>query len=308
MPPRESITGGSFISTLSAPAGTGTEAGLAAVRAQVLGESVDSAAVLNCYYGIESIRNPDLASALASAVNDWLAERWLARDSRFRASIVVPAQLPEVAAKEIDRIAAVHSQFVQVLLPVRSERPYGQRFYYPIYDAAVRHNLAIGIHFGGYTGNAPTASGWPTYYFEEYVGMSTAFQVQVSSLVLEGALQEYPDLRIGLLESGWTWLPSLMWRLDKEWHGLRRETPWVQKLPSDYIRKQIRLSLQPIDIPLDRDLVLRAIDQLGGPELLMFSTDYPHQHGVNSADFMALLPAKMAATISVDSPRQMYGL
>src|SRR3712207_9261519 len=44
---------------------------------------------------------------------------------------------------------------------------YGNRRYYPVYEAALRHNLAIGIHFGGNPGNPPSAVGWPSFYIEE---------------------------------------------------------------------------------------------------------------------------------------------
>jgi predicted TIM-barrel fold metal-dependent hydrolase len=81
-----------------------------------------------------------------------------------------------------------------------------------------------------------------------------------------------------LIEGGWTWLPSLMWRIDKDWKGLRREVPWNTQVPSDYIRARMRLSLQPIDAPEDDHHLLQIIDQLGSDELLMWSSDYPHWH------------------------------
>src|SRR3712207_9568411 len=62
---------------------------------------------------------------------------------------------------------------------------YGNRRYYPVYEAALRHDLAVGIHFGGNPGNPPTAVGWPSFYIEEYVGMSHIFQSQVISLITE---------------------------------------------------------------------------------------------------------------------------
>ena len=35
------------------------------------------------------------------------------------------------------------------------------------------------------------------------------------------------------------WLPGLMWHLDLDWRALRDYTPWVKRLPSEYIREHI---------------------------------------------------------------------
>ena len=84
---------------------------------------------------------------MSRAVNDWQIAEWLDKEPRLRASIVVPTQNAEMAAEEIDRLGD-HPGFVQVLLLVRPEMPLGQRHYWPIYEAAERHGLPIGIHAG----------------------------------------------------------------------------------------------------------------------------------------------------------------
>jgi predicted TIM-barrel fold metal-dependent hydrolase len=53
-----------------------------------------------------AIASPHLAGALCSAYNDWLVERWLARDPRLKGSIAVTAQDPDRAAAEMGPTAA----------------------------------------------------------------------------------------------------------------------------------------------------------------------------------------------------------
>ena len=144
------------------PTGGPPGSDLALLRAQVLDPWDVAYGILACAYAIESVHNPYAAAALASAVNDWQLAAWLEPEPRLRASLVVPSQQPDLAAREIDRLGD-HPGFVQVFLPVRSEALYGNRRYHPIYEAAVRHDLAIGLHFGGAPGNPPTSSGWPSY-------------------------------------------------------------------------------------------------------------------------------------------------
>ena len=250
---------------------------LATMREQALAPWDTAIGLLNCAYAVEGIHNLDGAAAMARAVNDWQIAEWLEQEPRLRASIVVSSQdIPE-AVREIERLGD-HPGFVQVYLPARSNAPYGNRRYWPLYEAAVRHDLVIGIHFGGAAHSPPTAAGWPSYYLEEWVGMAQVFQSQLMSLILEGVFERFPELRVTLIEGGYTWLPSFLWRLDKEWKGLRREVPWVKRAPSAYLPDHVRLTLQPHDAPPDLLQLRQIMEQIGSDNLLLFSTDYPHWH------------------------------
>jgi predicted TIM-barrel fold metal-dependent hydrolase len=254
----------------------GTSGGFGGLRERLLDRWQTRYAVLNCGLEISSIHNEDWALAMARAVNDWLAAEWLAHDPRLRCSIVVPPHSPDVAADELDRLAP-HPGFVQVLLPVRAEAPLGKRRYWPIYAAAERHGLPVAIFAGGTSGNPVTPVGWPSYYLEDYVSYAQAFQAQVVSLVSEGVFTKYPALKVVLVEAGFTWLPGLMWRLDKNWKGLRREIPWVDRPPSQVVRDHVRLTTQPLDEPDRPQQLVETIGQLGSEAMLMFATNYPHR-------------------------------
>lgn len=257
--------------------GTSPGSDLALLRQQVLDVFSVQVGILNCAYRVGSVHNQDLAAALATAVNRWQIDEWLDKEPRLRASLVVPSQNPLLAATEIERWGE-HPGFVQVVLPVRSEAPYGNRRYDPIFEAAVRHDLVVGIQYGGAPGHPSTPSGWAMTYLEEVAGMASVFQSQVMSLIIEGAFDRFPELRVSLIEGGFTWLPSLMWRLDKEWKGLRYNTPWVKRMPSDYMRAHLRLTTQPLDAPADLDQLRQILEQIESDEMLLFATDYPHHH------------------------------
>lgn len=264
--------------------------------------------IVSCAYAVESLHNPEAAAALAAAVNEWQIAEWLTPEPRLRGSLVVPSQFPELAAREIERLGS-HPSFVQVYLPVRSAAPYGNRRYHPIYSAAVRHDLTLGIHFGGLSGTAPTPTGWPSYYAEEYAGMAQIFQSQVLSLIAEGVFDYFPGLRVTLLESGFTWLPSLMWRLDKEWKGLRREIPWVKRPPSEIIRQHFRLTLQPLDAPPTPEHLRQVLEQMQSETMLMFSTDYPHWHfGARAEAVPGPLPELFERKLMSENARAFYRL
>lgn len=282
-----------------------TATSVAVLAAQGLDPFGTSIAICNCLYGAQAAFSEDLGAAIARAINDWIACEWLDRDPRLRASIVVPQQNPEMAVDEIERVAK-DKRFVQVLLLVSGELTLGRRHYWPIYQAALRHGLTIGIHAGSMYRNATTPIGWPGSFTEEYVNQATAFQSQLLSLVTEGVFAKFPDLTVVLMESGVSWLPAFMWRLTKFWKGLRSEVPWVSDPPSTIIRDRVRLTVQPFDAPTGKGGVARLLDHLGSDEMLLFSTDYPHWQ----FDGLAALPegfdAAMAKKIMAENPLRTY--
>jgi predicted TIM-barrel fold metal-dependent hydrolase len=257
------------------PASGKPGASLAMLQSQALDRFASRFAICNCLWGAQAVFNADFAAALCRGINTWLAAEWLDREKRLRASIVVPWQDPDLAAAEIDRLAG-DPRFVQVLLPVMTDMPLGRRSFWPIYAAAARHGLPVGIHAGGAYRHAPTSIGWPSYYVEDYVAQSQIFQSQVMSLVYEGVFTKFPDLVVVLIESGFTWLPSFMWRMNKTWRGVRIEVPWVGEPPAEIIRQHIRLTTQPLDAPPDQATFDIIMEQLGSDRMLLFSTDYPH--------------------------------
>jgi predicted TIM-barrel fold metal-dependent hydrolase len=262
-------------------------------------------AILNCIYGVQLVHNTDMAIAFTRALNQWIATEWLAKDKRFAASIVLPLQDIEACVDEIEFFAA-NRQFVQVLVLANGEAPLGKRQFWPIWRAAEKHGLPVGIHAGSSYRHPVTSLGWTTYYVEDYAAQSLGFQAQLASLVTEGVFVKFPGLKVVLLESGVTWLPGFIWRLSKFWRGVRREIPWVDRPPGDIIRDHVRMSIQPIDGPEDGAFVDKLIDQIQSDEFLLYASDYPHWQ-FDGDDIMPKgIPAGLHQKIMRDNPLATY--
>ncbi len=265
-------------------------------------------AIASCLYAVDSIHNPDVAVALAAAVNDWQVREWLEPEPRLRGSVVVPIQLPAAAAAEIGR-ALEDPRFVQVLVPVRTEHPLGSRHYHPLWKTIEASGLVAAVHFGGAPVTPPTPTGWPSYFLEEYTAMAQVFATQMTSMIVEGVFDLCPNLRVVLLESGFTWIPAHLWRMDKEWRNLRRLVPWVRRPPSDYFREHVRVSIEPLDAPADSGQLLDIVDQLGTDDLLLYASDYPHVHRSNAGErLLPLLSADRQRKLESVSAQNLYRL
>ncbi len=278
---------------------------LEALRAHVLDPMGTRLAICNTLHGAQMIYSEDLSAALCRAVNNWVAAEWLDKDKRLRASIMVPQHSAELAAAEIERLAP-DRRFVQVLVLAMAELPLGRRQNWPIYAAAERHGLPIGVHAGSTFRHPPSATGWPSFYLEDYVTQSQGFAAVLNSLVAEGVFVKFPKLKVVLIESGVTWLPACLWRMDKTWRGVRAEVPWLERRPSDLIREHVRLTLQPFDEPPEAAQVETILAGIGSQEMLLFSTDYPHWHFDGQAAVPAGLPEGLVQKILVDNPLATY--
>ena len=97
----------------------------------------------------------------------------------------------------------------------------------------------------------------------------------LACLVLDGVFHRHPQLRGAAIELGASWVPGMLRNLDHAHRSFSKFEPLLQELelqPSDYIRRQVRFT------PFPFEDTAWLIEQCG-PELFMFSTDYPHPEG-----------------------------
>lgn len=82
----------------------------------------------------------------------------------------------------------------------------------------------------------------------------------------------FPDLRVAYLEAGAGWIPYMMDRLDEDFE--RRGKKWaprLKRLPSEYIKKSVYVSLE------SEERTLPYVLQIFGDDNIFFASDYPHE-------------------------------
>lgn len=250
------------------------------------------------------------SAAVLSAMNDVLINEWLPVDDRFVGSINVGPNDPVLAAAEIRRVGA-HPRMVQVMMGSGSRVPYGNRYYHPIFEAAVEFDLPVAIHPGnegvGITGGTH-AAGYASSYIEWHTTLVTSYISHVVSLVTEGTFQRFPTLKFVLTEGGLSWLPPILWRLDKNWMALRKTTPWLERKPSEYVFEHVRMTSQPIEEPENPAHLKAMFEMFPVDQMVMFSSDFPHWDG-DAPDFAArAFPVAVRERVMAGTARELYGL
>ena len=243
------------------------------IREQHLDASNIAVGVLEPLLNANIARNHDAAAAFCTAMNEWQKQAFYVPEPRLRASILVPQDDADAAVKEIHARAG-DPAFVQIQLGSKTSEPLGRRRYWPIFAAAQEANLSIGLHIGGTQNSAPSPSGWPQFYMEDHHMLVHSMQNQAASLVLEGVFEQFPNLKVVMIEGGFAWWPNLAWRLDAHWRKMRDEVP-LRRPPSDYMRSNLWIATQPVEEPENPE-DLRQVFEWIGWDRIVYSSDYPH--------------------------------
>ncbi|MBI2705746.1 MAG: amidohydrolase family protein [Actinobacteria bacterium] len=114
----------------------------------------------------------------------------------------------------------------------------------------------------------------------ESVFLWTAAALACTDLIVNGVLERHPDLRIGIVELSAVWVPMYTMMLDggvdftSKLNG--RTLTDLSLRPSEYFQRQVRVSSFSYELPA------RLTNQLGGRDILMCCSDYPHSEGTAS--------------------------
>ena len=158
----------------------------------------------------------------------------------------------------------------------------------PVWDKAQDAGVCIVFHVGG-TGDLIDRSyfsnglpvppdfhgGEENFRSIDYMGIPGPPAQTLATLIFDGVLERFPRLRIGVIEQGAVWVPSWLRQMEAAFEAFARHEERIRALalrPTEYVRRQVRFT------PYPTEDVGWIIDQ-SGPELCMFSSDYPHVEG-----------------------------
>lgn len=260
--------------------------------------------------GTLSFLNDDEASwEVCRIYNDWLADFCKAYPDRLIGLPVIPGNDVDAALEEFDRIRDYGFRGIE--LGTSDSMPgFYERQWDRLWAAVSETGTPVHIHGRGMAW--PSAPHWTEK--ERAAAHAAAVSTQpltfapmVAAILLGGALERYPDLRIVLGESGIGWIPFLLDRMDFEWEDGYRDDLDLTMKPSEYWRRQCKATFQYDEVGL------HLIEFLGA-ETLMWASDFPHPQGTwpDSAEFIERqfghLPEDVTQKIVAGNAVEFYGL
>jgi predicted TIM-barrel fold metal-dependent hydrolase len=216
--------------------------------------------------------NPAESADACRRYDDWVAQYCSASESRMAAVGIAPLIDPDLAASETRRSAALGLVGMMARPNYLYGRNLGDRAYDPFYDALEATGLVLAVHEGlGLRGPTIGRDRFDGFALRHACSHPLEQMAAMASLVLDGAFERHPNLRVAFLESGTGWVPYWLSRLDDhcEWMA-GSETARLSHSASGYFRRQCVVSSDPED-----RLASPSVRTLGADHVV-WASDFPH--------------------------------
>ncbi len=225
------------------------------------------------HYDVE----PDLGTSVCESYNNAMGRVLRKYPGRFIALANVPMQNPPRAVKELDRAVTELGLHAALVFGNVDGRNLDEPEFWSVYERLEQLNVPLIIHPGRF-GKLMGIERVNKFHLENSLGFLYEGCMAITSLITGGVLDMFPRLRVGLLETGAGYLPTLMDRLN-EVYDHEGVDKLILKRPHEYL-DQFWLTA---NVTSEKD-TLPYLVQRHGADRFMMGTDYPHGLGGASLD------------------------
>ncbi len=258
---------------------------LSGARLQSLDEFGLDAAVMFPNYGLlwEQRLASDRAAqrANARAYNRFMAEVCGEGDGRLFGVAHVLLHDPRWAVEEISRVRAQGVRLAMIAPAPVDGKPLSHRDFDPVWAAFSDQGVAPVFHVSEF--ESPLHPAWREGEQEDgeqlfdSIFLYLAPAVALANLILNGVLERFPRLRLGVVELTASWVPSFLLHIDgaSDFYTQRHGEPFraLAHRPSEYFLRQVRVAALPYEMPN------RLVPKVGD-DTFMIGSDWPHAEGV----------------------------
>ncbi|HWE68085.1 MAG TPA: amidohydrolase family protein [Acidimicrobiales bacterium] len=238
-------------------------------------------------HGLEHGGDDELAYAAARAHNRGMLE-FCSVDQRLLPSCYVPLVDPAQAVQATAEALAQGAAALLIASGCPPDFSPSHTDLFAVWAQAEEAGIPVVFHVGGtgplidphyFVNGLPIPhdfhGGDENFRSVDYMGIPVPPAQTLATLIFDGVLERFPGLRIGVIEQGAIWVPSWLRQMESAFEAFHRHEERLQGLslrPTDYVHRQVRFTPYPTED-------VGWIAEQGGPDLVMFSSDYPHVEG-----------------------------
>jgi predicted TIM-barrel fold metal-dependent hydrolase len=228
-----------------------------------------------------ALNDEPLAINITQIYNDACADRMKSSGDRINGMATLPYWDKDIMNREMLRI--VDLGLKGIVLPDRPERLSEgyigkdgkiSPFWEEVFDTCNATGIPLNFHL-----NASLDAGsaiWDNLGFDQRLPINALLHhvgcaATMSNFMVSGLLDTYPDLKIGLIESGMGWVPFWLEAMEHQMDEFRTaQNRGLQRRPKEYFAKNFWVSYWFEDYAPKHMLEEIGVDRV------MFETDFPH--------------------------------
>ncbi|MBM3609440.1 MAG: amidohydrolase, partial [Alphaproteobacteria bacterium] len=214
----------------------------------------------------------EIEAAIGQAYNAWMVEDMLPHEKRMKNFIYLPFNDPEACVKEVEKYAA-HPDVIGYMVTSTRYKPVHHDSYMRLYAAIEASGKPITFHSGFHWGDESMkqCNRFLSMHAISFVYFNI---VHITNWIINGIPERFPKMKVIWIESGLSWVPFIMQRLDAEYMMRTSEAPLLKRKPSDYIREMYFTS-QPMERD-NLDLLESTFKAINAETQLLYASDWPH--------------------------------
>ena len=212
--------------------------------------------------------------AFAKGYVEYMREEVLDPEDGVYGLAMVPYDDVEASLEVLERVEDDEAFVGACFVTAGATPPLGNRKYDPIYERCEEMDFPIVYHTGGSGLDEYVRAGYQEMIETHTLGFLESNMSQIVSVACQGVPEKFPDLDIVFMESGVTYIPGLVSRLDEEYLKRPEEAPLLDTRPGEYIT-DFYFGTQPLERIEDPEYFRKSLDTVG-IDRFMFASDFPH--------------------------------
>jgi predicted TIM-barrel fold metal-dependent hydrolase len=223
-----------------------------------------------------ALGDDELALAIIQMFNDGCADRQQESGERLFSLPNLP--MWDKAATEAEARRCIDLGLKGFVMPDKPERlgkpSYSNDYWNPLWEMCEATGTPINFHLNSAIN--PGGITWDEFDFEQRLAVASMMYsvgnaANLGNWLVSGVLDRYPNLKIGLIESGLGWVPFVVEMME---HQIDEMMPnagkKLQKRPWEYFRQNFWVTFWYESIGPKQLLETVGVDRV------LFETDYPH--------------------------------